>query len=256
MDKKEKAKDEIRSMTQEMLLAIKVVKVAMDTGDEGGNLLIETLIEELQKMLPQQKRQNPPKPKIIIGPSVPEQYVGTELIQAEPAWRITDPSGYQYIQAKSVGPFWAGGSSVEAGYLIVHEDGSESWKSKKGFKAMYRRCNGMDFGQAIEAAKNGQKISRKGWNGRHQYVELATNISYKSCRNEIINADHSAIGNAALAFVGTSGVQLGWLASQADMLANDWYIVGEPASCFKPDAEAYKSTHDCCGCVKKECSNE
>ena len=103
MDKKEKAKDEIRSKTQEMLLAIKVVKVAMDTGDEGGNLLIETLIEELQKMLPQQKRQNPPKPKIIIGPSVPEQYVGTELIQAEPAWRITDPSGYQYIQAKRAG---------------------------------------------------------------------------------------------------------------------------------------------------------
>ncbi len=31
----------------------------------------------------------------------------------------------------------------------------------------------------------------------------------------------------ALAFVGTSGVQLGWLASQADMLADDWVIVGE-----------------------------
>ena len=35
------------------------------------------------------------------------------------------------------------------------------------------------------------------------------------------------IGNKALAFVGTSGVQLGWLASQADMLADDWMIVGE-----------------------------
>ena len=32
-------------------------------------------------------------------------------------------------------------------------------------------------------------------------------------------------GNQAVAFVGTSGVQLGWLASQADMLANDWKIV-------------------------------
>ena len=29
----------------------------------------------------------------------------------------------------------------------------------------------------------------------------------------------------ALAFVGTSGVQMGWLASQADMLADDWEIV-------------------------------
>jgi hypothetical protein len=42
---------------------------------------------------------------------------------------------------------------------------------------------------------------------------------------EIINVEHDAIGNHAIAFVGTSGVQLGWLASQADMLAEDWKIV-------------------------------
>ena len=37
--------------------------------------------------------------------------------------------------------------------------------------------------------------------------------------------EHDAIGNQAIAFVGTSGVQLGWLASQADMLAEDWVEV-------------------------------
>ena len=41
----------------------------------------------------------------------------------------------------------------------------------------------------------------------------------------MVNAEHDAIGNQALAFVGTSGVQMGWLASQADMLADDWEIV-------------------------------
>ena len=40
-----------------------------------------------------------------------------------------------------------------------------------------------------------------------------------------MNCVHEAIGNQAFAFVGTSGVQIGWLASQADMLANDWNIV-------------------------------
>lgn len=30
------------------------------------------------------------------------------------------------------------------------------------------------------------------------------------------------MGNKAIAFVGTSGVQLGWLASQSDMLSEDW----------------------------------
>ena len=46
-----------------------------------------------------------------------------------------------------------------------------------------------------------------------------------NAKGEIVNANHVNIGNKALAFVGTSGVQLGWLASQADMLADDWKIV-------------------------------
>lgn len=57
---------------------------------------------------------------------------------------------------------------------------------------------------------------------QNQYIELATCISYKNADGEIINVEHEAIGNAAIAFVGTSGVQIGWLASQADMLASDW----------------------------------
>ena len=82
----------------------------------------------------------------------------------------------------------------------------------------------MTFGRAIEEVKIGKRIQREGWNGKNQYVELATGISYKNPSGEIVNADHEAIGNQALAFVGTSGVQLGWLASQADMLADDWKI--------------------------------
>ena len=83
----------------------------------------------------------------------------------------------------------------------------------------------MDFGDAIKALKQGMKCKRKGWNGKDQYIELARNISYKNAKREIINAEHEAIGNCAIAFVGTSGVQLGWLASQADMLAEDWEVV-------------------------------
>lgn len=89
----------------------------------------------------------------------------------------------------------------------------------------YRPTDGLSFGLAIEAAKKGMKIARVGWNGKNQYVELAERISYENAAHEVINAQHEAIGNKALAFVGTSGVQLGWLASQADMLADDWRIV-------------------------------
>lgn len=80
------------------------------------------------------------------------------------------------------------------------------------------------FGDAIRLMKRGLKVARKGWNGKKQYIELASNISYQNPDGYIVNCEHDAIGNQAIAFVGTSGVQMGWLASQADMLAEDWVI--------------------------------
>ena len=85
----------------------------------------------------------------------------------------------------------------------------------------------MNFGEAIIAMRKGKKLQRKGWNGKGQYIELAKNISYLNTAGEIINCNHENIGNCAIAFVGTAGVQMGWLASQADMLADDWQIVKE-----------------------------
>lgn len=82
----------------------------------------------------------------------------------------------------------------------------------------------MNFSKALEYLKEGKKVCREGWNGKKQYIELATNISYKNAKGKIINTEHEAIGNKAIAFVGTSGVQIGWLASQADMLAEDWEV--------------------------------
>ena len=49
--------------------------------------------------------------------------------------------------------------------------------------------------------------------------------AYVNSEGEVINPQHKSMGNNAIAFVGTSGVQLGWLASQADMLAEDWKVV-------------------------------
>ena len=78
------------------------------------------------------------------------------------------------------------------------------------------------FGDAVKYLKRGLKVKRIGWNGKNQFIQLATGISYKATDGAIVNCDHEAIGNKAIAFIGTSGVQMGWLASQADMLAEDW----------------------------------
>ena len=148
-----------------------------------------------------------------------KQYIGTKIVEAEPAYRV---DGKVVTPAENRVPC---GSEVERGYKVRYADGYESFSPKQVFEEAYRPTDGLSFGLAIEAAKKGEKIARRGWNGKNQYVELATCIGYKDPQGNVTNPYHEAIGNKALAFVGTSGVQLGWLASQADMLADDWRIV-------------------------------
>ena len=116
---------------------------------------------------------------------------------------------------------------IEDGYMYTTsaDDKYPQFMSKDEFEAMCRSTENMTFGDALEAMKHGKRVARHGWNGKNQYVELASCVSYKNNSGEIVNVDHRNIGNRALAFVGTSGVQLGWLASQADMLAEDWFVV-------------------------------
>ena len=155
-----------------------------------------------------------------------KQYIGTKIIKAAPALRLDDGKGNVRVELLSSNPMPQPGDAVDMGYKVVYSDGYASWSPQDVFEEAYRPIDGMNFGLAIEAAKMGKKIARAGWNGKNQYVELATSIAYVNGDGEIVNVEHCNIGNKALAFVGTSGVQMGWLASQADMLADDWRIVG------------------------------
>ena len=53
------------------------------------------------------------------------------------------------------------------------------------------------FADAIRYLKRGLKVARQGWNGKKQYIQLATSISYKSASGELVNCNHDAIGNKA-----------------------------------------------------------
>lgn len=84
----------------------------------------------------------------------------------------------------------------------------------------------MGFDKAIIALKGGRRVARKGWNGKNQYVVLAFMQNCTTAtRESLSHPEHDATGNKFLLFVGTSGYQCGWLASQADMLAEDWEVV-------------------------------
>ena len=42
----------------------------------------------------------------------------------------------------------------------------------------------MNFGEAIIVMKEGKQVQRSGWNGKNQYIELASNISYVNAKGE------------------------------------------------------------------------
>lgn len=116
--------------------------------------------------------------------------------------------------------------SEEEFYAIVEaveRKRKEKYEKEKNEKVM--RMGSFDY--AIRKVLDGRKMKRLGWNGKDQYIELASNISYQRPNGEVVNPDHNMIGNYAIAFYGTSGVQVGWLASQADMLSGDWVEVEE-----------------------------
>ena len=147
-----------------------------------------------------------------------KKYIGTKIIEAEPMSR----GAYNEYRGWTIP---ADENPADEGYLVRYPDGYESWSPKPVFEEAYRQTDCMTFGLAIEAMKKGKKVARVGWNGKNQHIELASAISYKNPDGAVVNAEHDAIGNRAVAFCGTSGVQMGWLASQADMLADDWEIV-------------------------------
>lgn len=75
----------------------------------------------------------------------------------------------------------------------------------------------MNFGKAIEALKKGKKVARKGWNGKGMWLRL---IIPEKCDIDI------GLENLPYIEMKTADNKLvPWLASQTDMLAEDWAIV-------------------------------
>lgn len=141
-----------------------------------------------------------------------KQYIGTKIVNAEPM--IKDNTD---------------------GYKVVYPDGYESWSPKDVFDDAYNLTYGMSFGLAIEAMKKGHKVSRSGWNGKDMWITISDNLNGKPLEADKFWNPHSrqaAIDNggsmevlpAIIMKTADSKILMGWLASQTDMLSNDWGI--------------------------------
>lgn len=88
----------------------------------------------------------------------------------------------------------------------------------------------MDFGQALHALKNGQAISRAGWNGKGMflyYVGPGRYPPYTPTGKKIAagHADALVPYRAYIAMKTVDDDVVPWVASQSDILANDWSMV-------------------------------
>ena len=95
----------------------------------------------------------------------------------------------------------------------------------------------LNFGQAIEALKEGKKVTRMGWNGKGMFLWLkpATTIQSDWCKDPLLKqlcdengGEIEALGTICMYTTNSSGrkaILTGWLASQTDMLLNDWMII-------------------------------
>ena len=159
-----------------------------------------------------------------------EKFIGTKIVQAEPAWKITDFDDTSIVWEKSEGQP-RNGATIEDGYKVVYQDGYESWSPKDVFEAAYRRTDGMNFGLAIEAAKMGKRIARRGWNGKN--MSVAYQKDYPDgipCNENTARAWGMKVGELFrcrpyLQLRCADGSFQMWVASQSDILADDWYIV-------------------------------
>ena len=68
----------------------------------------------------------------------------------------------------------------------------------------------MTFGEAIEALKTGSRVTRAGWNGKNMYLELQ------------VPDKHSKMTLPYIYMKTAQGDLVPWLASQTDMLGDDW----------------------------------
>ena len=86
----------------------------------------------------------------------------------------------------------------------------------------------MNFGEALEALKAGKKVARAGWNGKGQFLFLVegNSLEYSTKADMSCLLDQEIPHPDVIAIKTTAGaIQVGWLASQTDMLAEDWEVV-------------------------------
>jgi hypothetical protein len=165
-----------------------------------------------------------------------KRYIGVKEINATPMSR----AAYNLFRGWEL-PKDENGE--DEGYLVEYIDGGQantatykgyvSWSPKDVFERAYKPTEGMTFGLALEALKKGQKVARRGWNGKGMWLVLVPGTPVVHPKPDTPYGKAGVTECEILPHIdmwttnahGRRAMLPGWLASQTDMLYDDWEIV-------------------------------
>lgn len=154
-------------------------------------------------------------------------YIGTKMIRATPMTR----QDYNDLRGWTVP---ADENPDDEGYLVEYLDGGKpntpthagyvSWSPKEQFEKAYRATSGLTFGLAIEALKLGERVTRAGWNGKGMWVWMPEPLD-EFCTKVFVCGDEEFEARPWIGMKTADDQFVPWVASQTDMLAEDWQIL-------------------------------
>lgn len=179
-------------------------------------------------------------------------YIGTKRVLAKEMTRqeYNDYRGWE-MPIDEIGS--------DKGYLVEYPEshsvnhiahrGYISWSPAMEFEKAYRSTEGLTYGLALEALKAGDIVARRGWNGKTMFIFMRPEASipvgaindiaslpramkdqiYKKYGSETKYSSGEPIHIKFTPYLcmkaADDTIVNGWLASQTDMLAEDWHIL-------------------------------
>ena len=139
-----------------------------------------------------------------------KRFIGVKIVEAKPMMRGDYNDFKRWTIPDDENP-------SDDGYLVKYSDEYISWCPKEQFEKHNSPCDGMIFGHAVEAAKLGHKVARKGWNGNgmHMDCQFPDANSKMTHPYMVMHIPGCEEGTRLLP----------WQPAQVDVFAEDWGIV-------------------------------
>lgn len=120
---------------------------------------------------------------------------------------------------------WDQEKDGKPGKAILYQDGYQSWCPDAVYDRDYQPVTAMSFGHAVAALKAGKRVARAGWNGKGMFLFLVPGSHFKVNRPPLLGIYPEGTGIDYCPHIDmrtADGKVVPWLASQTDVLADDW----------------------------------